>query len=63
MTVKGMEGESLSIIHEAMSMLRVIVAFGREDHEYARFRDQGERPSTRGSTSPCGRRCSRWPST
>jgi ATP-binding cassette, subfamily B, bacterial len=42
-TVKGMEGESLSIIHEAVSMLRVIVAFGREDHEYRRFRDQGER--------------------
>src|SRR5437588_6458067 len=42
-TVKGMEGESLSIIHEAMSMLRVIIAFGREDHEYGRFRRQGER--------------------
>ena len=41
--VRGMEGESLSIIHEAMSMLRVIVAFGREDHEYRRFREQGER--------------------
>jgi ATP-binding cassette subfamily B protein len=41
--VKGMEGESLSIIHEAMSMLRVIVAFGREDFEYSRFRIQGER--------------------
>src|SRR5262249_52732095 len=27
---------------EAMSMLRVIVAFGREDHEYARFRAQGK---------------------
>jgi ATP-binding cassette subfamily B protein/subfamily B ATP-binding cassette protein MsbA len=40
--VRSMEGESLSIIHEAMSMLRVIVAFGREDHEYRRFRDQGE---------------------
>ncbi len=40
--VRGMEGESLSIIHEAMSMLRVIVAFGGEDHEYARFRKQGE---------------------
>ena len=38
-----MEGESLSIIHEAISMLRVIVAFGREDHEYRRFREQGER--------------------
>jgi ATP-binding cassette subfamily B protein len=41
--VKGMEGESLSIIHEAMSMLRVIVAFGREDHEFGRFRSQGTR--------------------
>jgi ATP-binding cassette subfamily B protein len=41
-TVRGMEGESLSIIHEAMSMLRVIVAFGREDFEYRRFRTQGE---------------------
>ena len=41
--VRGMEGESLSIIHEAVSMMRVIVAFGREDHEYRRFRGQGER--------------------
>jgi ATP-binding cassette subfamily B protein/subfamily B ATP-binding cassette protein MsbA len=41
--VKELEGESLSIIHEAVSMLRVIVAFGREDHEYDRFRNQGER--------------------
>jgi ABC-type multidrug transport system fused ATPase/permease subunit len=41
--VRAMEGESLSIIHEAMSMQRVIVAFGREDHEYRRFRDQGQR--------------------
>jgi ATP-binding cassette, subfamily B, bacterial len=41
--VKGMEGETLSIIHEAMSMLRVIVAFGREDHEHRRFREQGRR--------------------
>ena len=41
--VMTMEGESLSIVHEAMSMLRVIVAFGREEHEYQRFRKQGER--------------------
>jgi ATP-binding cassette subfamily B protein/subfamily B ATP-binding cassette protein MsbA len=40
--VKGKEAESLSIIHEAMSMLRVIVAFGRESHEHRRFRAQGE---------------------
>ncbi len=43
MHVCGMEGESLSIVHEAMSMLRVIVAFGRESHEHQRFRDQGQR--------------------
>ena len=41
--VKDMEGETLSMIHEALSMLRVILAFGREDHEIRRFRDQGER--------------------
>ena len=41
--VLEMEGESLSIVHEAISMLRVIVAFGREDHEHRRFRDQGQR--------------------
>lgn len=41
--VRNMEGESLSIIHEAISMLRVIVAFGREDYEHSRFRSQGEK--------------------
>ena len=41
--VMAMEGESLSIIHEAISMLRVIVAFGREPHEFRRFREQGLR--------------------
>jgi ATP-binding cassette subfamily B protein len=45
LNVRTMEGESLSIIHEAISMLRVIVAFGREDHEHRRFRTQGERAS------------------
>jgi ABC-type multidrug transport system fused ATPase/permease subunit len=43
MTVKGLEGETLSIIHEAVSMLRVIVAFGREHYEHERFREQGRR--------------------
>ena len=32
----------MSIIHESLAMLRVIVAFGREDHEYRRMRAQGE---------------------
>lgn len=41
--VRNMEGRSLSIVHEAMAMLRVIVAFGREEHEYRRFRRQAQR--------------------
>jgi ABC-type multidrug transport system fused ATPase/permease subunit len=40
--VRKLEGDSLTIVHEAMSMLRVIVAFGRETFEYRRFRTQGE---------------------
>ena len=40
--VRQMEAESLSIIHEAVSMLRVIVAFGREKHEHRRFRAQAK---------------------
>lgn len=38
--VRTLEAESLSIIHEAFAMMRVIIAFGREDHEFKRFRDQ-----------------------
>ncbi len=41
--VKGLEGESLSMIHEAISMMRVIVAFGRERYEHRRFRDHGKK--------------------
>ena len=40
--VRGMEGKNLSIVHEAMAMMRVIVSFGRERHEFERFRKQGE---------------------
>jgi ATP-binding cassette subfamily B protein/subfamily B ATP-binding cassette protein MsbA len=43
LAVKELEAESLSIVHEAISMMRVIAAFGREAHEYRRFRAQGER--------------------
>ncbi len=39
--VQQLEWRSLSIVHEAMAMLRVIVSFGREDHEHRRFREQG----------------------
>lgn len=40
--VKGMEMRSLHMVHEAMQMLRVIVAFNREDYEHEKFRAQGE---------------------
>jgi len=40
--VRNLEGQTLSIIYEAMAMLRVVVSFGREGHEYSRFRTQGE---------------------
>jgi ATP-binding cassette subfamily B protein len=39
--VQTLEWRSLSIVHEAMAMLRVIVTFGREDYEHRRFREQG----------------------
>lgn len=38
--VRGLEAESLAVIHESLSMMRVIVAFGREDYEHRRFREQ-----------------------
>ena len=45
-------------------MLRVIVAFGREDHEHAPLpRARASAPSTPASTSPSGRRSSRSRST
>jgi ATP-binding cassette subfamily B protein/subfamily B ATP-binding cassette protein MsbA len=40
--VKMMEGHSLSIVHEAVSMLKVIVTFGREKYEFDRFYRQSE---------------------
>jgi ATP-binding cassette subfamily B protein len=40
--VRELEGNNLSIVHEAMAMLRVVVTFGRERHEYRKFRQQGE---------------------
>jgi ATP-binding cassette subfamily B protein len=41
--VQQLEWQSLSIVHEAMSMLRVIVTFGREEYEHQRFREQGQK--------------------
>jgi ABC-type multidrug transport system fused ATPase/permease subunit len=40
--VQKLEWDSLSIVNEAMAMLRVIVSFGREDYEHGRFRRQGQ---------------------
>jgi ATP-binding cassette, subfamily B, bacterial len=40
--VRNLEGETMSIIHEAMQMFRVVTIFGRQAHEYRRFREQGE---------------------
>ncbi|NBX28885.1 ABC transporter ATP-binding protein [bacterium] len=34
---KELEGQALSVIHEAMSMMRVIVAFGRQPLEHERY--------------------------
>jgi ABC-type multidrug transport system fused ATPase/permease subunit len=41
--VQSSEASLLELVHEAIGMMRVIVAFGREDHEFARFRREGER--------------------
>jgi ATP-binding cassette subfamily B protein/subfamily B ATP-binding cassette protein MsbA len=40
--VRGLEWQTMSIVFEAMAMLRVIAAFARERHEFQRFRAQGE---------------------
>ena len=42
MEVRKMEHESLSMIHEGIGMLKVILAFGRERYELDRYRRQGE---------------------
>jgi ATP-binding cassette subfamily B protein len=40
--VQKLEGESMSIVQEVLSALRVVKSFTREDHERARFLQQGE---------------------
>lgn len=39
--VRGLEWQTLSIVFEAMAMLRVVAAFAREGYEFRRFRAQG----------------------
>ena len=41
--VRGMEAMNMAIVHEAMQMLRVVLAFGHENREYGRFRKQSEK--------------------
>jgi ABC-type multidrug transport system fused ATPase/permease subunit len=40
--VRNLEGQSLNIAHEAISMQRLIVAFNRESHEQEKFYRQGQ---------------------
>jgi ABC-type multidrug transport system fused ATPase/permease subunit len=40
--VARMEGESMSIVQEVLSSLRVVKAFTREEHEHSRFLRQGQ---------------------
>ena len=40
--VRGLGAMNLAIVYEAMSMMRVVMAFGRERREFRRFRKQGE---------------------
>ena len=40
--VGQLEMNVMSITHETMQMLRLIVGYGREQHEYRRFRDQAQ---------------------
>jgi ABC-type multidrug transport system fused ATPase/permease subunit len=39
---RGLEALSLTMVNDAMAMLRVITAFNRQDYERRRFRAQGE---------------------
>jgi ABC-type multidrug transport system fused ATPase/permease subunit len=38
---KMMEGDSMSIVHDAMAMVPITAAFGREDHEVRRYMRKG----------------------
>ncbi len=42
-TVRGLEGISLTMVNTAMSMIHVITSFNRQRDEHLRFRHQGER--------------------
>jgi ATP-binding cassette, subfamily B, bacterial len=40
--VRGLGAINLAIVYEAMSMIRVVLAFGTQRREFKRFREQGE---------------------
>ena len=41
--VRNLEARSLTMVNDAMAMIRVVTAFNRQNHEYRLFRKQGER--------------------
>src|SRR5205823_11737677 len=41
--VRGREADLMSTMHEVLSSIRLVKAFGREDHERHRFEHQSER--------------------
>ena len=43
MEVKGLEADCISIVHDAVSMLPIVTAFQREEHELQRFRSLSRR--------------------
>jgi ATP-binding cassette subfamily B protein len=40
--VRNLEARSLTMVNDAMAMIRIVTAFNRQEHEYRLFRNQGE---------------------
>jgi ATP-binding cassette subfamily B protein len=40
--VRDLEGDSMTIVHEKLSLVRLVVSFCREKYEHRRFREQAE---------------------
>jgi ABC-type multidrug transport system fused ATPase/permease subunit len=40
--VRDLEGDSMTIVHEKLSLVRLVVSFCREQYEHRRFREQAE---------------------
>jgi ATP-binding cassette, subfamily B, bacterial len=39
--VRNLEARSMTMVNDAMAMLRIVTAFNRQDHEHGLFREQG----------------------